>query len=238
MSTQDDRFIRAAVATYVPERRDVAPDWAGVLNRANLATPRSRRAVLAAVAAVVALVAATLALGADQGWWFGRSGSAPGPVGDIVVVTQGAWNGETWVLTAYRSEAGETCFALTPQSSENSAGRGAAMSCAQVGSSSAALPLTALVGGEQLDFPAYIVGPVVSNASQVRVVLSTGRVLEISTIPSPSALHLPVRFYAAALPCGVTPDEVVAIDRQGHVLGQVAAPNLDLHRRSSSNRCK
>jgi hypothetical protein len=194
--------------------------------------------VLAAVVAVVALLAATLALGADQGWWFGRSGSAPGPAGDIVVVTQGAWNGKTWALSAYRSEAGETCFALTPQSSENSAGRGAAMSCAEVGPSSTSLPLTALVGSEQVDFPAYIVGPVVSDASRVRIVLSTGRALMVSTIPSPGALDLPVRFYAAALPCGIKPVEVVAIDRQGHVLGQVAAPNLDLHASSSSNRCK
>jgi hypothetical protein len=228
---EDDLIVRQMVATAVSERRDVRPDWSGVLRRAGVRQlPVTRRrigiwrrsprwAVSVAVGVLCALAASTLAVGAQQGWWFGQSNGPPTPAGSVATVAEGTWNGVPWALAAYQSSDGQTCYSMTPRPSENPRGVGAAVSCNTFGAGpdSSQADMGALATGATADFPAYIVGPVSSTAVSVRIELADGRSVSTDTIAAPNVTP-GVGFFVARLPCGVGLARAVGEDANGHTV--------------------
>jgi hypothetical protein len=248
----DEVVIREVLERYVHERPDVVPDWDGVVALAESSvhghrssassgeghqswipalfrtSRRSRRLLVAALIAVA--VVPTLA-GALKGWWF-LSDGAPKPATDVLVVSNGTWGGRAWTLSAYRTGAGEVCYALTPSSSgSTNDNHGAAMSCAPVGqpseprSSSGAAPLSmaAVATAGSADFPGYVVGPVVDAATHVQIRLSGGRAIDRPVVAPPDGLGLHISFFVAELPCNNRPTQLVGLNDSG-----VEVAHLDL----------
>ena len=253
MTIHDDPLAGEILQGYVRERRDVEPDWSDVLRRTELTDSLSqvrrsgrrrrtdalsrikpgrrasrRRGLLIAVAVIAATAGSSLAISAENNWWF-LSAGAPNATSDVIVATTGAWGGHDWTLTAYRAQDEVVCLALTPQSS-TSTGRDAANGCADVGqpASTRRVPITFLYSPVQADFPAYIDGAVIEKATRVRIELADGSTIETETIAAPTALDLPIRFYAAELPSGVKPVHVIGVDNQNTPVARVDFPVLSL----------
>jgi hypothetical protein len=187
-------------------------DWADVLERARERSvhPRrsrlpSKRRLLVLLALLAAVLVPLAALGAVNGWWFFRAGSAPAPANAPVVVREGVWSGRAWQLIAYRSRTDGICFSLTPKGSE-ATGSSSALTCAPlVGvprtadtKGSADLTITFLSGAASNLLPAYVVGPVVEEATSVEIRFVNEEVLRVPTFEAPTSIG-DVRFYAAQL---------------------------------------
>jgi hypothetical protein len=203
----------------------------------------NRRLVVAAVV-IVALAGAALAVAAGEGWWFEQPEiDAPNPAHGVLVVAEGTWNGRGWTLTAYGATGGAVCYALTPVSTEGTTPPGAAFSCAHVGRPPSGqaephyVPLTALMNAAQVDFPGYVVGPVIDEATRIRIRLSDGRALETKTLAAPRGFDLALRFFAVPLPCSVSAVRAEAFDDHGTVLGRIELSQPGPPARPTSTPC-
>jgi hypothetical protein len=188
------------------------PDWDGVLMRAGVKPRRrmlTRRRAIAAVAVAAAVIVPLAAVGAVNDWWFFTTPGSPAPTSAPVVVKTGVWGGHPWQLVVYPSEADGLCVSVVPGTG-NASSYGAAMSCgpiegvartAQTKPGAPDMKITYLSGSATSVLPAYIVGPVVEQATTVAVRLSDGTTIRTPTFAGPSPLEH-VRFYAIELPGG------------------------------------
>jgi hypothetical protein len=195
-------------------------DWRDVLARAG--TARKRR-VLVAGLALAAVLIPLVALAAVNDWWFLGLRDIPQPVDKVVVVTQGSWDGHPWKLVAYNSQGGGTCWSVTFDTAETGGSSvasgapgglgngGSALSCGSVVGVHLPhireiLPTVAYLMGSNADGTIHwIAGPVVDDATSVRVVFDDGTTLRLPTVEPPSSLGQlrwfgPVRFYVGQLP--------------------------------------
>jgi hypothetical protein len=239
VTIQHDPFISEILAGHVPERREIAPDWKNVLHRAGVREPRrlklSRRSVVIAFAAIlVAMIGSALALSAENDWWFLHGGGGvPIPAGEVVVVTTETWDGHNWNLAAFRTsdlnEREGLCSALTPGQAPGSQGLGASMGCGPLPRSSSTHPdkisFVWAEGPGPDGFPPHAFGPVVGEATKVRLELAGGETIETKTIPAPAELGLPIRFFAAMLPECADLARIVALDNGGNIVGEYTLPH-------------
>ena len=64
-------------------------------------------------------------------------------------------------------------------------------------------------------------GGAVPSARSVAISLSSGKVIQVATIPAPHGQPQAVRFYATPLPsCTAAVAKVVARDTSGHIVGR------------------
>jgi hypothetical protein len=221
------------------------PDWKAVLVRAGVPPTRrllTRRRAMVAVAVAAAVMIPLAALADANDWWFFRTPGSPAPTSAPVVVRTGAWDGHPWQLVAYPSVTDGLCFGMIPGTSTGSS-YGAAMGCAtlkgvartvQTKPAAQDMTITYLSGSASSVLPAYIVGPVVEDATTVAIRLSDGTTIRTPTFAGPSPLEH-VRFYAAQFPSGparppttnppfhALPIEWIAgLDRGGHVVACLA----------------
>ena len=233
MTVQDDSFISEILASYVPERREIALDWANVLRRAGLRQQRRsklpRRGMVVVLAAILAaMIASALALSAEHDWWFlSEDGMGPTPSKEgVVTVAAGEWKGHSWTLVAYHSkDAGpggkqDLCFALD-----------SALACGPIPGSSSKRPqrITFMESGGPVGpglppDPLNATGPVSDEVTHVRIELASGETIETNTIPAPAKLGLPVRFFATPLPRCAELKRVVALDDQNNIVAQDIVP--------------
>jgi hypothetical protein len=228
MTIQDDSFIGEILAGHAPERREIAPDWANVLRRAGLRgqwrVKLSRRRLLIALAAIpVAVLVSTLAVSAENDWWFlrGPVPNGPTPTGEVVVVATGTWEGHGWTLTAYRAHfnpGGSVCWALTPEGAPDPRGRD--FSCGMIPLPKESFSFGFKTGPKGSGFPPYVLAPVPGEATNVRIELTDGETIEAKTFPAPAELGLPIRFLAALLPGCPNLQSIVALDDQNKIVAQ------------------
>ena len=225
MTVQDDSFISEILASHVPERREIAPDWANVLRRAGVREQRHpkriRRGLTFAFAAILlAMSASVLAVSAENDWWFLR-GTKATPTGEVVVVATGAWEGHDWTLTAYRAHFNpeeSICWALTPSGSPDPHGRD--FGCGMIPAPSNSFSFAYKTGPKGSGFPPYALAPVPGEAVKVRIEFTDGETIEAKTIPAPAELDLSIRFLATPLPGCAEVKNVVALDDRNNVVAQ------------------
>ncbi|MGA9761153.1 MAG: hypothetical protein WBQ14_01860 [Gaiellaceae bacterium] len=223
MTAYDDPFVGELLASDIPERREITPDWANVLHRAGLREQwhlkLSRRRLLIALAAIlVAVLVSALAVSAENDWWFLR-GTKATPTGGVVVVATGTWEGHGWTLTAYRTNFNpgeEVCLALTPE--ESPGPRRRQFFCGMIPVPSE--PFSFGGAGMGSDFPNYVLAPVPGEATNARIELTDGETIEAKTIPAPAELGLPIRFLATPLPECPSLENIAALDDQNKVVAQ------------------
>lgn len=183
------------------------PDWQDVLTRAGVAAPPKRfltRRRLVLVLAVIAVVVVPLvAYAAESDWWFLRSG-APAPASAPVIVKEGDWSGHGWQLVAYPPTSNGLCVAVMPKGADPQ-GQGAALACAPIAgaahhqTSTPNMTVTFLSGAGGPQLPAYVVGPVVAEATEVEIEFTSGDTVQVPTFTAPASLG-DVRFYATQIP--------------------------------------
>jgi hypothetical protein len=227
VTIQDDSFIGEILAGHVPERREIAPDWANVLRRAGVheqwRLKLSRRRLLIALAAIlVAVLVSALAVSAENDWWFlrGPVPNGPTPTGEVVVVATGTWEGHGWTLTAYRAHfnpGGSVCWALTPSESSDLHGRDFGCGMIPVPSEPFSFGAGPTKGS---GFPNHVLAPVPGEATNVRIELTDGETIEAKTFAAPAGLGLQIRFLAAQLPECPSLESIVALDDQNNVVAQ------------------
>jgi hypothetical protein len=221
-----------------------------------------QRPLLALLILVIAALVPVGALGVAKSdpWWFLRfdqpRGFGPAKGSEVVVVRQGAWGGHGWVLTAYRSSLDHLCFQLTEKTASGQASGQGGGTCGPVPGtfgrrargSRLRLVTISYLGGSGFSASAagqirYLVGPVVSSASEVVITLANGTVVRTPTFGAPAALGLPIRFYATQLPTasssagthptcrqqalqfvGSRPRKLVGLDSSGRTVAQFEAP--------------
>ena len=231
MTIQDDPFISEILTSHVPERREIAPNWANVLRRAGFREPwrlelSRRRLLIALTAILVAVLASALAVSAENDWWFLRDGpfKGPAPAGEVVVVAIGTWDGNGWTLAAYRTNADpkqeNICEALTPEGSPGPQGSGPMFECAPIPAPSESFSFAFKTGPKGSGFPPYVLAVVQDEAVNVRIELTDGETIEAKTIPAPAELGLPIRFVATPLPGCPNLERIVALDDQNNVVAQ------------------
>ena len=230
MTVQDDSFISEILASYVPERREIAPDWANVLRRAGVREqwrPKLiRRGLTFAFAAILlAMSASVLAVSAENDWWFlrGPVPNGPAPTGKVVVVATGTWEGHDWTLTAYRTNFNpeeEVCLALTPSESPDLRGRDFGCGMIPVRSEWKSFAFGFKTGPKGSGFPPYVLASVPGEATNVRIELTDGKTIEAKTFAAPAELGLSIRFLAAPLPGCPNLERIVALDDQNNLVAQ------------------
>ena len=227
MTIQDDPFIGEILASHLPERREIAPDWANVLRRAGFrerwSLKLSRPRLLIALAAIlVAVLVSALAVSAENDWWFLR-GTKATPTGEVVVVATGAWEGHAWTLTAYRTNFNpeeEVCLALTPDESPDSHGRDFLCGMIPVPSIWESFAFRFTTGPKGSGFPPYVLASVPGEATNVRIELTDRTTIEAKTFAAPAELGLQIRFLAAPLPGCPNLERIVALDDQNKIVAQ------------------
>lgn len=192
-------------AASVSPNRPVNHGRKSRMRRRRLLVNKRRMALLAALALVV--ITPVVALGDANGWWFLRSNRVPAPVPDAnaTVVADGQWGEQGWKLVTYFSKTDGLCLSMMPQDAV-ATGKGASMSCAPfVGvprtpttKDTPDLRITYLGASATAKLPAYIVGAVVDDATEVDIGFADGRVLHVPTSTGPPPLEH-VRFYATPL---------------------------------------
>jgi len=216
----NDVLARAALLSGSPVDANGRVTQSGGLSsrRRGLRSVRGvrRRPLLVALIVVVCVLVpvSALAVAKDDPWWFLRYqplGLGPAKGSHVVVIKQGSWNGQSWVLTAYRNRAAQLCFELTENAPNgHHSGQGAG-GCGPVPGSSVATAnvrrtvsityLAGSLGATNGHGPVhYIVGPVVSKATEVVITLANGTVMRTPTFAAPTALGLTTRFYAESVP--------------------------------------
>jgi hypothetical protein len=145
----DDVLARAALLSgSCGDANGRVTQWGGLNSRRggrrSVRGMRRRPLLVALIVVVCVLVpVSALAVAKNDPWWFLRFqplGLGPAKGSHVVVIKQGSWNGHSWVLTAYRSGAGQLCFELTenaPNGRHSGQGGGG---CAPVPGSSVATP--------------------------------------------------------------------------------------------------
>ena len=215
---------------------DVAwqPDWPGVLARAGVVRrPRllTRGRVIVVLAVAAAVIIPLAAVAAANDWWFFRTPGSPTPTSAPVVVKTGVWGAHPWQLVAYPSETDGLCVSMVLGTGSGSS-YGAAMGCApiegvarttQTKPGAPDMTITYLSGSATAELPAYIVGPVIEDATTVAIRWSDGTTIRTPTFAAPSPLEH-VRFYAAANPpYDISSMEWIAgLDHSGHVVACLA----------------
>jgi hypothetical protein len=246
MTSNDDKFARDVLSRFVPPRRRIAPDWDNVVQRSNFVDvadrlrrptgriPRRqpadlrrvslRRGFAVGFAVIAAMVCATLAISAENNWWFFYDGS-PAATSDVLVVAAGTWDSHDWTLTAYQTKEFGVCFALTPGTGP--AGRGGSMTCAPRSfPSPGSTPveermMTSGVSGGGAELPTNVFGVTSDQVSRVQIAFTDGDRVDIPTIDPPAALGAPkLHFFATPLHGGVTVTQVMGIDSQGNVIAR------------------
>ena len=206
---------------------------------------RRRRLALAA-AVVVGAATSTIAVASRDGWWFLRSGGPPQPTSEVAIVSEGRWFDRTWTLIAYRTAADELCYGVMPTTVGDRAAQRGALACVRISRLSArddsartnGQGIAALAVGEEPDFPAHVVGVVTSEAKNVELRLGGGKSIKLKVSTPLDRLGLWVGTYAAALPCGLSADEAVALDTEGRAIARVRLPALPPARGGVSTRCR
>jgi hypothetical protein len=241
MSERDPGIV-AALDRLVPD--SVEPrDWQQLLANASALRGRRRlplspsflarhRVLLAFALMLLAVLIPLTALAVGRGWWF-LSAYGPKPVGNVVVVTSGRSQGVPWNLTAFRTDKGTICYAVTVRPATPQL-LGSAEACGPV---SATTPISFLRSfgvvhvellrghftyrGAQLHpFPAYIVGAVTNSASEVDVSSGPGSPQRIRTVAAPAGLHAAVRFFIAARPANQAVRNITAHGEHGQVIAR------------------
>ena len=222
------------------------PDWADVLGRAGVRERRrplrlrGKRRLILILAVLAAVLIPLIALGAENEWWFLKYGGGPTPTSPPVVVKEGNWDGHPWELVAFPSTTDGLCFSVMSAGSK-AGGIGGAMSCGPIAGiartneskATSDMTITFMSAGASDRLPAYIVGPVIDNASQVEIRFGNGQVLRVPTFAAPASLGR-VSFYAAPLPAGVAPTRpgpgrlreflksVAGLDNDGNIIACLA----------------
>jgi hypothetical protein len=255
-----DLGIAAVLDRLVPDA--VEPrDWRQLLANAGAARGptrlpfsrpllASRRLLLALVLLLLAVLIPLTALAVGHGWWF-LSAYGPKPVGNVVVVTSGRWQGTPWNLTAFRTDKGTICYAVTVRPATPQL-LGSTEACGPVSASTPIGFLRSLGiarvelsrghftyrGPQPHPFPAYIVGAVENSASEVDVSAGPGSTQRIRTVAAPAGLHAAVRFFIAARPANDAVRSVAARNEHGQVVARtnVESPPASYHLASPGKR--
>jgi hypothetical protein len=258
----DDVLARSALLSVSPGNANGRlTEWGGLSSRRRgLRSMRGihRRPLLVALILFVCVLVpvSALAVAKDDPWWFLRFqplGLGPAKGSQVVVIKQGSWNGQSWLLTAYRSRAGQLCYQLTENAPNGRHSGQGAGGCGSVPGSSVAtangprtLGITYLSGSlvaiNGRGPVRFIVGPVVNKATEVVIRLANGTVMHTPTFTAPSELGLATRFYAASVPtstsaarqtsCGqrvaafasTRPAKLVGLDASGHPVAELTVP--------------
>lgn len=244
-----DAKISAALDAILPLSGDHG-DWRGVVADASSSRwpkgrPRFRRTALAFAVGALAVIVPLAALADSNGWWFfsdSGSASAPSPVGDVVTVASGRWQGTPWALTAYRTTSDGLCVAFTPNppsglipgaSSSTPPASALMMGC---GAPVQGVPNLPHLASHQIGFTDsssapgegrrfdVIAGPVAADVAEVEILQSDGASVRVASIPAPTQLDAPVRFFVSELPLGTTLKAVVALDNSGNTIETVSVP--------------
>jgi hypothetical protein len=165
---------------------------------------RARRRPLLALAILAALVVVPVSALAVTGtiplsdWPFYRWHALnpqmqPANPDGVFIVMHGSSDGEPWVLEAFRSRANRLCFGIT----DTRGGVPLPMGGGGLGCGSATPSISPSFQGDG-HFIAY--GSTAANIQTVEIRFANGSLLPAATIAPPSALGLPVRFYATQLP--------------------------------------
>jgi hypothetical protein len=186
-----------------------SPAWDDVLRRAERPAESAlggrgrwtrRHAFVLALATTAAVIFIPLvAVAASNNWWFLKHPIKQStPVKAPLVVKEGAFGRKRWELVAYPAESG-LCWSLTFAATEASGGGSGAACAPVVGFPSqypnAQMTITYLASEGS---PGWIVGPVVSTASTVRIRFAS-QTITTPTFPAPSSLGR-IRFYAIEVP--------------------------------------
>ena len=240
--TERDPGIAAVLDRLVPDF--VEPrDWQQLLANAGAARGRtrlprsrpflaSRRLLLAIALLLLAVLIPLTALAVGHGWWF-LSAYGPKPVGNVVVVTSGRSQGMPWNLTAFRTDKGTICYAVTVSPATPQL-LGSTEACGTVSPSTPISFLRSLGvarvelsrghftyrGPQPHPFPAYIVGAVITSASEVDVSAGPGATQRIPTVAAPGSLHAAVRFFIATRPANETVRNITAHNEHGQVVAR------------------
>lgn len=258
--TERDPGIAAVLDRLVPD--SVEPrDWQQLLanagaarGRTRLPRPRpilvSRRLLLALALLLLAVLIPLTALAVGHGWWF-LSAYGPKPVGNVVVITSGRWQGMPWNLTAFRTDKGTICYAVTVRPATPQL-LGSTEACGPVSASTPSSFLRSLGvarvelsrghftyrGPQPHPFPAYIVGAVISSASEIDVSAGPRSTQRIRTVAAPSSLHAAVRFFIVARPANEAVRSITAHNERGQVVARttVESPPASYHLASSGKQ--
>lgn len=251
--TDRDPRITAVLDRLVPDV--VEPrDWQQLLANAGATRGRTRlpfasplpanhRVLLAVALLSLAVLIPLTALAVGHGWWF-LSAYGPKPVGNVVVVTSGRWHGMPWNLSAFRTNKGTICYAVTVRPAKPQL-LGSTEACGPVSPSTPISFLRSLGvarvelsrghftfrGSQPHPFPAYIVGAVVNSASEVNVAAGPGSTQRIRTLAAPAGLHAAVRFFIAQRPPSEDVRGLAARDEHGAIVARaiVESPPSSYH---------
>jgi hypothetical protein len=258
--TERDPRITAVLDRLVPD--SVEPrDWQQLLATAGAARdpahlpfsrplPARRRLLLALVLLLLAVLIPLTALAIGNGWWF-LSAYGPKPVGNVVIVTSGRWQGMPWNLTAFRTDKGTICYAVTVRPATPQL-LGSTEACGPV-SSNRPISFLRSLGVAHLElsrgrftsrepqphpFPAYIVGAVIKSALEVDAAAAPGTTQRIPTVAAPAGLHAAVRFFIAARPAGENVRGLTARDEHGNTVAHtiVESPPTSYHLASAGKQ--
>jgi hypothetical protein len=247
--TDRDPAISAVLDRLIPEAHEPR-DWQQLLARAGTHTagrrrtlPLKRRLLFAAVLVVLAVLVPLTALAVGRGWWF-LSAYGPKPVGNVVVVTSGTWRGTPWNLTAFRTDKGTICYALTVEPATPQP-LGSAEACGPV---TAKTPISflrslgtrrllltrgrfSLRGRHPHSFPAYIVGVTTDSITTVTITGTRGTQQNVSTIPAPAPLHASVRVFVAERQAAADISSITGRDASGSVVARMRVQGPPEHYR-------
>lgn len=200
---------------------------------------RARRRPLLALAILAALVVVPVGALAVTGtiplsdWPFYRWHALnpqmqPANPNGVVIILHGSSDGQQWVLEAFRSRANHLCSGIT----DTRAGVPLPTGGGGLGCGSATPTISPSFQGNG-HFIAY--GSTAANVQTVEIRFANGTIVRTPTVAPPSALGLPVRFYATQLPsvgCAASsirrlPARVMAyegLDGRGMVVATRAVP--------------
>ncbi len=236
------------------------PDWPDALARAGEGSAGRRRLsrrVVVALVVVVAILAPLAALAAANDWWFFKTPGSPTPTSAPVVVKSGVWDSHAWRLVAYPSTTDGLCVSMIPGGGDNNS-YGSAMGCGTFAGiarttatkASPDMTITFLSGSATNVLPAYIVGPVIEQATMVEVRFANGETVRTPTFPATHPLDH-VRFYAMPLPRAQVPTTrglgspprvaplqwLAGLDQNEHVVACLA-PSSASNGRSPLSACR
>lgn len=146
------------------------------------------------------------------------AGAVSGPT-----VASGHWDGTAWSMTASDDASGAWSISMSfggkPQGSEG--GSLHLFRPVQKGQLAVGISFLAHTG---IPRPDYVVGPVVSKATEVVITLSNGAVIRTRTIPPPKGFAPDIAFYAAQSPGSGPVVSAVGLDAAGRVVAHLKLP--------------
>lgn len=167
-----------------------------------------RRTIAVGVLALTPVASALAA--ATQSPTFGRTAT----------VTSGRWGGDTWKLLASDRVSGQSVGYCIHLSVNGAAPSGQCTSSGFVLKPFPGLPaygMNVIQSTTGCPGISYVDGPVVSNAKEVAITLTTGKVVRTKTIAPPAGLVSTIGFYVARIPCGTQPTRAIGLNAAGKV---------------------